>query len=86
MYAVGFIMGRNPMGNDGLQKLHHKSQKGILQELQTMRKVVSEIFIMRDFTQKMCEMSNDELWAYCNKNYVSYIRGDKYVSKIEGGN
>ena len=81
MYAVGFTQGINPMGNDGLQRLTHKSPQGIMQELQTMRKIVSEIYIMNDFTQKMCEMSNSQLWIYCMDNYRMYIRGDKITIK-----
>ncbi len=36
MYAVGFTQGINPMGNDGLQRLTHKSPHGIMQELQNV--------------------------------------------------
>lgn len=81
MYAVGFTQGYNPMGNDGLKRLTHKSAKGIMQELQTMRKIVSEIYIMQDFTQKMCEMTNDQLWIYCMDHYRMYIRGDRITIK-----
>ena len=78
MYAVGFInMGnagmRNPMGNNGLQRLHNKTMKGWNNELQTMKKCVDEIYIMRDFTQKMCEMSQTELWEYCYRNKIARI-------------
>lgn len=82
MYAVGFTCGINPMGNDGLHKLHHKSAKGIMQELTVMRKVVSEIYIMPDFTQKMCEMNNATLWSHCMNNYLMHIRGDSIRIKF----
>jgi len=82
MYAVGFIQGYSPAGNNGLQKLHCKSAKGIMQELQTMRKCVHEIYVMHDFTQKMCEMSMTELWSYCMNNKVMYIKGDYITQKF----
>ncbi len=78
MYAVGFInlgtLGmHNPCGNSGLQKLHNKTMRGWKSELQTMAKCVDEIFIMNDFTQKMCEMSQSQLWEYCYKNKIARI-------------
>lgn len=81
MYAVGFTQGYNPMGNDGLQRITHKSPNGIMQELQTMRRVVQEIYIVNDFTQAMCEMTNNQLWIYCMNNYRMYIRGDNITIK-----
>ena len=82
MYAVGFIQGYSPCGNDGLKKLHNKSVKGIMQELQTMRKVVHEIFVVNDFTQKMCEMNMTELWSYCMNHKIMYIKGDYVTMKM----
>lgn len=78
MYAVGFInLGvfgmHNPCGNEGLQKLHNKTMRGWKKELQTMEKCVDEIFIMRDFTQKMCEMSQSQLWEHCCKNKIARL-------------
>jgi hypothetical protein len=79
MYAVGFInfgnLGMiNPMGNDGLQKLHNRTLKGWNKELQTMKKCVDEIYIMRDFTQKMCEMNQARLFDYCLRNNIIRIK------------
>jgi hypothetical protein len=81
MYAVGFInfgiIGmHNPMGNQGLQKLHNKTMRGWMSELQTMRRCVDEIFIMPDFTQEMCEMNQAKLWEYCYRNKIATIRGN----------
>lgn len=79
MYAVGFINYGNqgmytPAGNNGLQKLHNKTMRGWNSELTTMKKVVDEIFIMKDFTQEMCEMNHGKLWEYCYKNRVARIK------------
>ena len=79
MYAVGFInLGvfgmHNPCGNNGLQKLHNKTMRGWKSELQTMMRNVDEIFIMQDFTQKMCEMSQSQLWEYCYKNKIARVK------------
>ena len=78
MYAVGFInFGnagmRNPMGNDGLQKLHNKTMRGWKSELQTMKKCVDVIYIMRDFTQEMCEMNQAKLFDYCVRNKIAVL-------------
>ena len=80
MYALGFI-NRNggaysPCGNYGLQALHNKTMKGWRNELQTMKKTVDEIYIMRDFTQKMCEMSQSQLYEHCCKNRVATFYGE----------
>ena len=79
MYAVGFTKMVNPAGNDGLQKLHVKTPRLIMERLTVMRKVNDEIFIVNDFTQKMCEMSQAELWSYCNSHYVFHIRGEHLI-------
>lgn len=78
MYAVGFYnRGKAGMqwaaGNNGLQKLHNKTIRGWQSETQTMKKCVDEIFIMRDFTQEMCEMNSGRLWEYCYKHKVARI-------------
>ena len=78
MYAVGFINAGNkgmynPCGNNGLQRLHNKTMRGWKNELQTMKKCVDEIFIVRDFTQKMCEMNQAQLWEYCHRNNVGRL-------------
>lgn len=77
MYAVGFVFkgnaGFHPCGNNGLQRLHNKTMKGWQSELQTMKKCVDVIYIMSDFTQKMCEMSEAQLWEYCFKNRIAKI-------------
>ena len=70
MWAIGFIGDYNPMGNDGAMKLHYKSIKGILQETSVMRKINTSVYIMREYSQKMCEMSNYELYKYCTTHYI----------------
>lgn len=79
MYAIGFVNCgsagmRKPMGNEGLQILHNKTMRGWSNELQIMKKCVDEIFIMRDFTQKMCEMSQAQLWEHCCRNNIARIK------------
>lgn len=79
MYAVGFVNIGNkglitPCGNNGLQKLYNKTMKGWRSELQTMMRNVDEIYIMQDFTQKMCEMSQGQLWEYCYRNKIARVK------------
>ena len=79
MYAIGWINRGNAgmynhCGNDGLQKLHNKTMKGWKSELQTMTKKVDEIYIVRDFTQEMCEMNQHNLWDYCWRNKIARVK------------
>ena len=67
MYAVGIVnLGGQlgsyvPCGNNGLQKLRNKTIRGWKSETQTMAKCVSEVWVVSDFTQEMCEMNNGRL-------------------------
>ena len=66
MYAVGVInlgqLGMHiPCGNHGLQKLHNKTERGWKRETETMHKCVDRVYVVSDFTQKMCEMNNGKL-------------------------
>lgn len=66
MYAVGIVNCGNggmrvPCGNNGLQKLYNKTIRGWKTETTTMHKCVDEVWVVSDFTQKMCEMNNEKL-------------------------
>ena len=79
MYAVviesygnyGLIV---PCGNNGLQKLHNKTMRGWMKETETMRKCTNgTVYVIRDFTQTMCEMNNGKLTDYIMKNHVAVL-------------
>ena len=62
---------RNPAGNRGTQKLHNKTKRGWYNELQCMRQNGKGIiYILPDFTQKMCEMEPSVFCDYVMKNYI----------------
>lgn len=73
IYAVGINnLGKLgdvvPCGNNGLQKLRNKTLRGWLSETTTMRRVVDRVYVITDFTQKMCEMGPHELAEYVIMN------------------
>lgn len=63
-----------PCGNDGLQKLRNKTPRGWKSETKILRKnTTGIIYVISDFTQKMCEMSPRKLADYVMQNYVAII-------------
>lgn len=72
MWAFGLVNGGNygmvvQCGNDGAQKLRNKTLRGWKSETETMQKCVDEVWVVNDFTQKMCEMSERQLADYVMK-------------------
>ena len=66
MWAFGLVNCGNygivvPLGNNGAQKLRNKTLRGWKSETATMQKCVDEVYVLTDFTQKMCEMSERQL-------------------------
>lgn len=54
-----------PLGNAGLQKLRNKTRKGWLRETETLRRnTAGTVYVINDFTQAMCEMSQRQLANY----------------------
>ena len=63
-----------PLGNDGIQKLRNKTRKGWLSETQQMRRnTTGSVYVVRDFTQKMCEMSDRQLADYVSANHITVL-------------
>ena len=63
-----------PCGNSGLQKLRNKTRKGWLAETETMRKsTTGNVYVISDFTQKMCEMSPRQLADYVSCNHITCL-------------
>lgn len=72
MWAFGLVNCGNygmvvPCGNDGAQKLRNKTLRGWKSETSTMQKCVDEVYVLPDFSQKMCEMSERQLADYVMK-------------------
>lgn len=51
-------------GNDFAQILHNKTRKGWYMETEQMRKLMGRVYVVHDFTQKMCEMDSVTLANY----------------------
>ena len=63
-----------PAGNNGLQKLHNKTIRGWLSETTIMRRnTTGNVYVVSDFTQKMCEMSPSKLADYVQNNYITIL-------------
>lgn len=63
-----------PAGNSGLQKLRNKTRRGWLSETEIMRKnTTGSVYVISDFTQKMCEMSPRKLADYVQNNYIAIL-------------
>lgn len=60
-----------PAGNNGLQRLRNKTRRGWLNETHCMRKnTTGNVYVVSDFTQKMCEMSPRQLADYVQNNHI----------------
>lgn len=63
-----------PAGNNGLRKLHNKTRRGWLSETTIMRRnTTGTVYVVSDFTQKMCEMSPRKLADYVQNNYIAIL-------------
>lgn len=63
-----------PCGNDGLQKLKNKTRRGWLLETEFLRRnTPGTVYVIRDFTQKMCEMGPKQLANYVMCNHLDVL-------------
>lgn len=62
-----------PLGNDGLQKLHGKDLQAWKRETYIMRHNGGDVYVIRDFTQKMCEMNQGKLVDHIMANYICLL-------------
>ena len=63
-----------PAGNAGMQKLHTKTRIGWLSETECMRKrTTGNVYVVANFTQKMCEMSPTQLADYVQNNNITTL-------------
>ena len=79
MYAVvveyyGSFGAIVPAGNKGLQKLRNKSRRGWKSETEVLRRnTTGNVYVIRDFTQEMCEMSPKKLTYYVQSHYIAIL-------------
>ena len=63
-----------PSGNNGCQKLRNKTRRGWLKETEFLRRnTTGTVFVISDFTQKMCEMSARQLAYYVSSNHLDIL-------------
>ena len=63
-----------PTGNNGLQKLRNKTRRGWLSETECMRRqTTGNVYVINDFTQKMCEMNPSQLADYVQNNHITCL-------------
>lgn len=58
-------------GNDFAQMLHNKTRKGWRMETEQICKLMGRVYVVPEFTQKMCEMDSETLANYVMKVGVS---------------
>lgn len=62
-----------PAGN-GLQKLRNKTIRGWKSETEVLRRNTTvNVYIVKDFTQEMCEMSPHNLADYVQSHYIAVL-------------
>lgn len=63
-----------PLGNNGKQKLRNRTRRGWLLETQCLRRnTTGKVYIVSDFTQKMCEMSSRQLADYVSCHHLDTL-------------
>lgn len=63
-----------PSGMSGCQKLRNKTRRGWLLETEFLRRnTTGTVYIIRDFTQKMCEMGPKQLANYVMCNHLDIL-------------
>ena len=63
-----------PCGNDGMQKLRNKTRRGWLKETEYLRKnTTGTVFVISNFTQRMCEMGPKALADYVSCHYITIL-------------
>lgn len=63
-----------PAGNNSIQKLHNKTRLGWLSETECMRiNTTGNVYVVANFTQKMCEMSHRQLADYVQNNNITVL-------------
>jgi len=67
MYAIGIKNGAIRCGSDGMVKLNSTSQRKIMEQTEQLRRTNDAVYIVNDFTQRMCEMPHDKLVQYIAK-------------------
>ncbi len=76
MWAIAFDnSGIFKCVNDGAQRLHSRTINGIKLETAQLRRnnKGGTVYIMRDYTQKMCEMNNQDLYSFCSRNHIMVL-------------
>jgi len=63
-----------PSGNNGMQKLYNKTRRGWVSETECMRKrTTGNVYIVANFTQKMCEMTSSQLAIHVQNNSITVL-------------
>ena len=79
MYAIGFFNAGNAgfypvMGNNGLKKLHNNTINCFKKEFRYVLAACDIVFVVSDFTQKMCEMNAGKLFDHCLRNNITILK------------
>ena len=74
-YLIGIRKNPHPLGNDGKLITRYKSEKKIKEVAKNFAKMnqLDEVYLIKTYTQKMCELTASE--------FVDYVRqkGKRYI-------
>jgi len=74
-YLIGIKKGIHPLGNDGKIITRYKSVKKRLELAKRFADMykLDEVYCLQLYTQKMCEMNNEEFVKYVRENGERYV-------------
>ena len=75
MYLIGFGKSKSLCGNAAMMSCSYKSQRKIRETAQSFAKLYKhdEVYGLRDYSQRVCEMGREEYIAHVRKNGVRYV-------------
>lgn len=74
-YLIGIREGIHPLGNSGSFITRYKSEHKIEEVAKNLANFcnLDEVYLIKTYTQKMCEMTNSEFVDFIRKNGKRYV-------------
>ena len=74
MYLIGIKKGVHPCGNAGTLITHYKAQYKLRETAQRFATMyaLDEVYGLREYSQRLCEMSNTEFVDHVRRNCKRY--------------
>ena len=74
-YLIGIRENYHPLGNAGSFITRYKSMKKIEEVAMNLAKMyqLDEVYLIKTYTQKMCELSASDFVNYIRQNGIRYV-------------